>query len=200
MKKYKYLIILPDDNFKTLWEFITSFLLVFLFFVAPYWLAFTVTDSLTWIIIDEFIDFMFFIDIILNFFSAYYEKFVLVDKWTKIACKYIKTWFLIDLVCIIPFNMIFSNSANYGKLVRLTWISKMYWLVKMIRLLKMIKVQKNNKILSSINKLLKSGIAIERIMFFLLLAILFVHLFTCLWVLILDLEDNELNWLVTWNL
>lgn len=83
---------------------------------------------------------MFFIDIILNFFSAYYEKFVLIDKRTKIACKYLKSWFLIDLVCIIPFNLIFEDSANYGKLVRLTRISKMYRLVKMMRFLKMIKV------------------------------------------------------------
>lgn len=60
----------------------------------------------------------------------------------------------------------------------------------------MFKVWKNNKILVQINSMLKSGVAIERLMFFILLATLFVHLFTCLWVVIVDLEDIENNWLV----
>lgn len=44
--------------------------------------------------------------------------------------------------------------------------------------------------------MLKSGIAIERLIFFVLLALLFVHIFTCLWIVIVDLEDMENNWLV----
>lgn len=126
MKKYRYFVILPDDHFKVIWELITTFFLIFLFFVSPYRLAFSVEDTLPWIIVDEFIDFVFLCDIILNFFFAYYDKFVLIDKRTKIACNYMKSWFFIDCVCIIPFNLIITDSANYGKLVRLTRISKLY--------------------------------------------------------------------------
>lgn len=82
--------------------------------------------------VDSIIDFLFLIDIIVNFFSAYYnEKYILIDKRTQIACNYIKGWFIVDVVSILPFNLI-SGGQNYGKLVRLTKLNRLYKLVKLV--------------------------------------------------------------------
>ena len=47
----------------------------------------------------------FVIDIIVIFNSAYYEDEIdLIDNRKKIACKYMKGWFTIDVLSVIPFD------------------------------------------------------------------------------------------------
>lgn len=80
-KKYNYLIILPDDPFKLKWDLFVTLVLLAVFFISPYRIAFTEDNPLIWTIIDQTIDFIFFIDLILTFFCAYYdENYVLVDQ------------------------------------------------------------------------------------------------------------------------
>lgn len=63
--------------------------------------------------IDEVFDFIFLLDIVVSFFSAYYNsKFILIDKRKQIAWRYLSTWFLIDVLSIIPLNLFISNSEN----------------------------------------------------------------------------------------
>ena len=58
-----------------------------------------------WSNIELFFDVLFGIDIIVNFLSAYYdEDFILNDGLKIIAYNYVRTWLLIDLVAIFPFN------------------------------------------------------------------------------------------------
>jgi len=59
------------------------------------------------------IDFLFFIDILVNFNSAFLDPaFVMVDDRKKIAAQYLKNWFFIDLIAIIPFDLIMSAIAE----------------------------------------------------------------------------------------
>lgn len=74
MKKYTYCILFPDDPFKVYWDMFVTLLLLYVFFVTPYRIAFVEVDSLFWIFVDEFIDFCFAIDILITFFSAYYNS------------------------------------------------------------------------------------------------------------------------------
>lgn len=52
-----------------------------------------------WDNFDYFVDAMFILDIIVNFFSAYYdsENNLILDN-KKIALKYLKGWFIIDFI------------------------------------------------------------------------------------------------------
>lgn len=57
------------------------------------------------------IDFLFFIDIILIFNTAFYnEEMDLIDDRKKIFKSYIKGWFLIDFLAIVPFDVILNAS------------------------------------------------------------------------------------------
>ena len=74
----------------------------------PYDLAFTLHSSYTlgWkFLLNLLIDCMFIIDIILGFFTAYYnnEETLIVDI-PLISVNYIKTWFPIDLISGLPLN------------------------------------------------------------------------------------------------
>ena len=116
---------MPDDSFRINWDLLISLLLFFTFFVTPYRIAFTDKDNLGWTIIDSTIDLIFCVDICMNFFMAYYnDEYILIDSRCKIAGKYIGTWFFIDMLAVIPFNLIIptgkAGSSDYSSLVRLS--------------------------------------------------------------------------------
>lgn len=105
LKKYSKWIILPDDPWKVKWDLLITFLLFWVMFVTPYRIAFVEKDGFVWLIVDALIDFIFTIDIIFTFCSAYYNsKFILIDNPVKISINYGKSWFLIDLIAIVPTN------------------------------------------------------------------------------------------------
>ena len=98
------------------------------------------------------IDALFFIDIIINFNTAFYnEVHDVIDKRYEIAAKYLKGWFLIDFLAILPFEEIIrmatssgDTGGSYNKLVRMSRLSKLYKLIKITRLIRLLKVLKNN--------------------------------------------------------
>ena len=54
------------------------------------------------------IDILFAVDMIVIFNSAYYdEDLMLVEDRCQISYNYLTSWFLIDLICIIPFDLMF---------------------------------------------------------------------------------------------
>lgn len=74
----------------------------------PYHLAFR--DPIYydgWAIFELLVDFLFFIDIIVNFLSTYLtnEGDEVTDP-RVIAKGYLKSWFLLDLIACVPFSLI----------------------------------------------------------------------------------------------
>ena len=60
------------------------------------------------------IDFFFFIDIVVNFNSAYIdESYEVIDDRKKIAHSYLVSWFLVDFLSIVPFELIVTATDNY---------------------------------------------------------------------------------------
>ncbi len=67
--------------------------------ITPFRIAFYDYEPLGWLIADTTIDVIFTIDIILNFYMAYYNKnYILILNRKKIAKDYLTSWFVIDLV------------------------------------------------------------------------------------------------------
>jgi hypothetical protein len=94
---------------------------------------------------------MFLVDITIQFCSAFYDlDYNVIDdrKVIKvkalifiqtIAMEYICGWFFIDLISVIPFDVIFATSGSFNRVARFTRIGKLY---KIIRLSKMIRILK----------------------------------------------------------
>lgn len=82
------------------------------------------------------------IDLVLCFFTAYYEnEDKLVIQRKQISINYLKGSFIIDLLCVIPFNLIFKGAA-YNKLLKILRIQR---LTKLTRLIKFNRVMTNLK-------------------------------------------------------
>jgi len=146
---------------------------------------------------------MFLVDIIFIFNSAFNDDdFKLIDDRCKIAKNYLNSWFTVDLLAIIPFDIIISStkSGNVNDVVRIARIGRMYKLIKLTRLLRILKIVKQrNKLLKHMQDNMKISIGYERLSFFMFFFVVLCHIVTCLWVFIATLADDEPNWLVDYE-
>ena len=97
----------PEDTWKEQWDLFVSLVLIFTCAVTPFRLAFIEEDTLDWEIINGVTDLIFFIDMILIFNTAFYdEDFKMIQHRGIIAFTYIRGWFLIDLLAILPIGYV----------------------------------------------------------------------------------------------
>ena len=103
----KFFMFYPEDQFKANWDLFVTIILIFTCLSTPYRIAFIERDNTAWTVINYSIDSMFLIDIIFIFNSAYNdEDFRIVDDRKKIAKNYLNSWFTIDFLAIVPFDLI----------------------------------------------------------------------------------------------
>lgn len=94
---------------KVIWDIIIMLLLLFVSIVVPVRLAFDNDDPVEWIIIYALVDLVFFIDIIITFFTSYTDPItnMEVTDHKKIATNYVKGgWLIFDILSIIPLDYI----------------------------------------------------------------------------------------------
>lgn len=102
-----------DSLGKAIWDWIVLLLVIYTAIEVPYNVAFIlplhrkVELKTTWEIINLHVDFMFVIDVVINFRTTYVQgrsaKVVCDPK--KIARHYLKTWFIADFISAIPFDL-----------------------------------------------------------------------------------------------
>ena len=145
-------IIMPTNKFKVGWNVVIIMLLAYTSTVVPFQVAFVDIDGFFTVILNYIIDILFGIDIIINFFSAYEHPNSQQPetKLSKIASKYIWSWFLLDLIATIPtqlFTFLLEGGGASGstKLVRLARLPRLYRLIRLMRIFKILKMFKYNK-------------------------------------------------------
>jgi hypothetical protein len=197
-------LIHPNNTILSLWNVFISLLLIISCMTTPLHLAFFDKSSffydendtkspIFWDFFNNVVDLFFLADILVTFNTSYYDNdFVLINNRVEIAKKYIAGWFVIDTVAIMPFDAL-MGSASFNSLVRLTKIGRLSKLVKLARLLRVLKVM-NQK-----NQINKAEEGFERLVIFTVMSVIFLHIITCMWLIIPQLinepEDGMTN---TW--
>jgi hypothetical protein len=157
---------------------------------APYSLAFS-NFNLGLTILDNVTNLIFFIDIIVNLLSAYQDQDfkLIVDPKVRIsdliycqmtASHYLRSWFLFDLLSVIPFDLLLSGvsvqSLSFNKM------AKMYRLVKLMKVSRMLKVIKDKMtIFEKIQRFINIGTGTRRLLFLMIILFLLQHVTSCLW-------------------
>lgn len=159
--------------------------LIFSSFVIPYRMAFIQPENETrpWEIINYVIDFSFGMDILVTFNTAFYDdNYKIIESRKKIAIKYLKGWFFIDLFAIIPFDLILGSTASFNQMVKISRLGRMYKLIKLTRMTRVLKFLKNRtKLAEYVREILKISHGLERVMLFAFGFFLVVHIISCLW-------------------
>jgi len=134
---------------KLVWDLFITLVLFFSCIETPYRIAFVKEDGSLGLLIGYSVDLMFFIDIILTFNSAIEDnRKQFIDDRKVIAALYLKGWFLIDFLAIVPIDIILS-SFNYNEAIRLARIGRLYKLVKINKLMRVFKMMKEKSNLVS---------------------------------------------------
>jgi voltage-gated potassium channel Kch len=194
-------LLLPDDPMKTRWEIFISLILIFTATTTPYRLAFIEKDDDGWTALNYATDSIFAIDIIICFCSAYEDENedLVHDKWI-IAKGYLKSWFFIDIISIVPIAE-FLETSNFASLARIARLPKLYRLIKMFKLIRLLKVIKERNTISKyLNEVLKLSVALERLVFFCFIFVVLVHIVACFWVILASFEDDPNNFIFRNNL
>ena len=177
-------VLLAKNPFRRVWSTIISLLLLYTATVTPYQVCFVEEEDDTWFIIGSIIDGLFFIDIIINFHSAYtdLDGKLIIDK--KLIMKnYLKTWFFIDIISCVPFQVIFQDedgNSNHNKLIKLVRVPKLYRLIRVLRLLKMARLF-NKSTTKKIIKILQIDWNFLRLLKFGASTMILAHIVSCFW-------------------
>ena len=88
------------------------------------------------------------IDIIIILNTAYYdENFDLIRTRKEIAKSYVFSWFIIDLISVLPVNLLTLKSGSQANVAKLMRFNKIYKLIKLVRVARILKlIKERNKI------------------------------------------------------
>ncbi len=88
-----------------------------------------------------------------------------------IARNYFSSWFFVDLISAIPFDLVFIGfGGSFKKFAGFTRITKLYKIIRLIRLFRLLKIAKERKNIGKyMTEELKIAIGQERIIFMLVI-------------------------------
>ena len=191
-------IINPNSLLKTVWNIFILLLILFLAITTPYRIPFEDVTPQPWVISDIMIDFIFIIDLIFNFFTAFEDdNGELVISKCKIVKNYLKGWFSVDAVSSIPISLISllmgDNSVSKIKYIKLSKLPRLY---RLLRLMKLMRIYKSNKFIEKFFSQINMSLTVHRTIKSLIMMIFMLHLIGCIWSTVASLTEGDFP--MTW--
>ncbi|XP_069068171.1 potassium voltage-gated channel subfamily H member 8 [Pleurodeles waltl] len=187
-KKSKF-IILHFSTFKAGWDWLILLATFYVAVTVPYNVSFIGNDDLSTTrsttVSDISVEILFIIDIILNFRTTYVSKSgQVIFEARSICIHYVTTWFVIDLIAALPFDLLYAFNVTVVSLVHLL---KTIRLLRLLRLLQ--KLDRYSQHSTIVLTLLMSMFA------------LLAHWMACIWYVLGKMEmagNNPLTWDIGW--
>ncbi|XP_056389309.1 potassium voltage-gated channel subfamily H member 8-like isoform X4 [Hyla sarda] len=179
-------ILLHYGTFKAGWDWLILLATFYVAVTVPYNVCFAITrddstSSRSPSVSDIFVEILFMLDILLNFRTTYVSKSgqVVYDP-RSICVHYATTWFFVDLIAALPFDLLYAFSVNVYFGVHLL---KTVRLLRLLRLLQ--KLDRYSQYSAVVLTLLMSMFA------------LLAHWMACVWYFIgqKEVELNEIGWI-----
>jgi hypothetical protein len=182
-------VIREHSNFRIGWDLLILILVLISCGLIPFQIAFRHAAYRLGSEIIYFIDVFFLIDILLNFFTSYRHQGVEVIQKPRIARRYLKTVFFVDLIANLPLDALllpFDDIQIYG-------IS----LILILRGLRLLRVVRLFVIFRRWQDLSWTNSGYLRIVKFFVSIMLIIHWIACAWFLVPFVENfPEDSWVV----
>ncbi len=203
MPSSKYLLH-PNSKIMQYWDLVLLSILVFLAFSVPVECAFLEPDEThPLFIVNRIFDVFLLFDIIAHFFLMYPKKdhdSTWCETWernhSKIALNYLSSWFLIDFVSFIPYDvfLVNSNTSMNEDLTILRWLK----LLRLLRLVKLVKVIAHGRIINKIKLYLDLRHSYQMIFWLLSVIIFVIHFLACMWMMSVAVNAQTDTLYTTW--
>ncbi|KAM4681342.1 voltage-gated delayed rectifier potassium channel KCNH1 isoform 1-T1 [Amazona ochrocephala] len=188
-------IILHYCVFKTTWDWIILILTFYTAILVPYNVSFkTKQNNVAWLVVDSIVDVIFLVDIVLNFHTTFVGPAGEVISDPKlIRMNYLKTWFVIDLLSCLPYDVInaFENVDEVS--IRVPPIHYYFGISSLFSSLKVVRLLRLGRVARKLDHYIEYGAAV-----LVLLVCVFglaAHWLACIWYSIGDYEviDEDTN-------
>lgn len=167
-------LIHPESRFKVVWEVYILIITVAVTVVAPLIVVFDLEMTPILWIFDILVTLTFAVDIVVQFNTGYFEHRELISDRSKIAQRYLKGWFFLDLLATLPFTWIFVSS-------RFAAINRIF---RFFRLARLFKLFGSSKTLNRARKLSIINPAAMRLFLLIFWILVAAHLIACGWIFI----------------
>jgi len=187
---------MPTHNFRVFWTILLAIMIVLTTLLTPYDVSFIEENDDIFKDINYVFDAIFALDIILNFISAYYDPMNgLITDFRTISITYLKGWFWIDIIAILPLDSItskifsgYNTGVRVNKLLRLLRFPRLYRLFKILRLFKMLKLFSTSPAFNKFLKRFSMNIGIIKMLKFVVNIFFLNHFVGCLWFFIVKIH------------
>jgi hypothetical protein len=170
-----------NSTFRIIWDIFILVLILASCAVIPYQIAFAHMARRSGTEIIYLVDFFFFIDIFLNFFTSYrYEGIEVTDRKRTVR-HYLKTFFFVDLVANFPLDAFLLMLPG----IQVYRVS----LVLIVRLLRLLRIVRLVVIFRRWEKQSWTNSGYLRIGKFFMVVMLFIHWIACGWFLFAFIDN-----------
>lgn len=186
-------VINPYANYKLKFDMLVAIFALFSTVTIPLRLGLKLPPHLAWNIVDLITEILFFVDMIASFFTAYEQSdYSLNTIHSHIARRYLKSWFLIDLLSSVPFYRLSKAAKSLQALV----------LGKTLRIIRIFRLASAGKLFRFVNtrdtvafnsEMIALRDGLNRIFYSIGFVALFTHLCACFWSW-LALPSTGRNW------
>lgn len=180
----------PANSKKVAWDVWVGFLILYSVVVIPWRIAYEQRAEGGVLVFEIVQDICFGIDMLLSLVTAYVQEDVLVTSNSKIASRYLRTWFFPDLVSTIPIDRMIASGGDIRSL-KLIRAVRLFRLLKLMRILRLGRKLRSAEISQYLNP---ASVRLIKLM----CKILFVaHLISCVWFLVNDcsIDGGDDDWL-----
>ncbi len=178
-----YYMIHPDAPWKRIWDLLIFCAITYFAVEVPLRIVLAYKIDAQVAVYERLIQFLFMVDVVLNFKTGFFHERVLVTDPKKIRRRYLATWFAIDFLSAFPFDLFGGFFYQYFgltdtlRILRLLRAIKVFELFRSLRLLAMGGNEEYQyKALEVINPVT------FRLTFFIYWTSLFAHWVACGWI------------------
>jgi potassium voltage-gated channel Eag-related subfamily H protein 7 len=204
-------VIDPDCEFMRSWDLVTIAALCFTAVVTPYEVALLEPQYDALFVVNRVIDFAFVMDMGVQFRLMYFER--QTGRWVKtprqIVRNYLTSWFAVDFVSIIPFDLISlllesgdapvaatpgagSDASGIGKM-------KILRTIRLLRLMKMFRILRAMRIFTRWQTSMSMSYGVLGLLQFAFAMVFVSHWLACAWVLMDTMQDGTVpTWYTNW--
>lgn len=176
-------LFLPYSSFTKYWNIFLILLLMHVFFIMPWTMAFS--DSFTlglWFFIEAIVDFCFFLDILITLNTAYLTSDeILISDRKKIFFNYLRGFLIIDILSVSPFYLMQNNASRSNNVIRVLRIFRFNRILRSAKQVKTVKAYTKKHMFSRFSKVLRSYGGLSRLARILFSVVIMTHFMACMW-------------------
>lgn len=176
----------PNSNKRLVWDVLLVFLLLYVACIVPTRIAFDTSvklgSALFWF--ESGVDMFFVCDIVLNFRTSLvipgeFGKGTRIDDKRAIAIAYMKGWFTIDFIAVLPYSyieLVFSKSDTKSGSTQ-----QVFKAMRLVRLAKLLRLTKMLPLLRRLDDKFEGLLSTSKLLSTMFVVIYITHLVGCAW-------------------